>query len=82
MPIWRKVEKPHSFVILIGLKGIKNFFKNPLGTFLLPIHVLPNCKVSEKVMNSFRENECDSLGIFSAKRRETKNLIFEISNGD
>ena len=31
------------------------FFENPLGTFLSPIHVLPNCKVSEKVMNGFRE---------------------------
>ena len=50
MPIWRKVEKPHSFVILRGLKGleeIKNFLKNPLGTFLSPIHVLPNCQISE-----------------------------------
>ena len=29
------------------------FFKNPLGTFLSPIHVLFNCQISKKVMNGF-----------------------------
>ena len=31
----------------MGLKEIKNFFENQLGTILSPIHVLPNCKKLE-----------------------------------
>ena len=56
VPVGRKDEKPHSFVILRGVKGleeIKNFFENPFGTFLSPIHVLSNCQVSEKSNEQF-----------------------------
>ena len=51
-----KLKKPHSFVILRGLKGIRRFRRfrfrrffseNTCGTFLSPIHVLPNCKKLE-----------------------------------
>ena len=45
-----KLQNPNSFVILRGLKGIRGdseFFKNPLWTFLSPIHVLRNYQISD-----------------------------------
>ena len=59
MPIWRKVEKPPFFCHFKRIKGDYRrlrFKKNPLGTFLSPIHVLPNCKVSEKSNEQFLRN--------------------------
>ena len=69
-------------------RRLRYFLKNPLGTFLSPIHVLLTCKVSEKSNERFSRNcvtdgrtnertnermdERDSLGLFSANRRETK----------
>ena len=67
-----KLKKLHSFVILRGLKGIAgDFFENPLGTFLSPIHLLPNCQISDNSdaqilryhVTNGRTNERDSLGL-------------------
>ena len=41
-------KKPHSFVILRGLKGIKNIFEKSSWNILSPIHFLSNCQISEK----------------------------------
>ena len=60
VPIWRKVEKSAIFCHFKRIKGDKRrlriFFKNPLGTFLSPIHVLLNCKVSIKSNERFSIN--------------------------
>ena len=33
----------------------RNFFKKAIGTFLARLQALTSCKISEKVMNGFRE---------------------------
>ena len=73
MQIWRKVEKPHSFIILRGLKGIRgDFFENLLEHFCRLSMFYLTAKFQKKVMNGFREtasltdertNERDSLGL-------------------
>ena len=68
------------------------FFKKALGTFLSRLQALTNCQVSEKSNERFSRNcvtdertdertdgrtdERDSLGLFSANRRETKKHHF------
>ena len=55
VPIWRKVEEPHSFVILRGLKAIKNFSKIRLEHFCRLSMFYQTAKFQEKVMNGFWE---------------------------
>ena len=64
------------------IPNLRFFFKNPLGTILSPIHVLLNCKVSEKsnvwfsryCVTNERTDGRDSLGL-QQLRRETKNAV-------
>ena len=60
--IAKKCKKPPflgqngQFWTLFGQKGQdRNFFKKALVTFFSHLQTLTNCKVSEKIMNGFRE---------------------------
>ena len=78
-------EKWGKTSFLRGLRGLSAYFKNPLGTFSLSIHVLSNCQISEKsnkrAQRYFRtdgrkDGGTDGRDSLRLKRlpRETKNL--------
>ena len=80
-----KLKNSHFLVIFRGLNGIRYeecFSKIRLEPFLLPIHVLPKCQISEnsdvRILNypvtDEQTNGRDSLGLFSANCQETKKL--------
>ena len=54
LALWAKMANFGQFLAKMGKTEI--FFKKALGTFLSPIHVLPNCKVSEKSNEQFSRN--------------------------
>ena len=74
------IQPNGQFWTIFGQNGQNGkFFKKALGKFLLCLHALTNCKVSEKSNERFssnrvtdvRTNERESLGL--QLRRETKN---------
>ena len=83
LSLWAK--KAHFGLFLA--KTVK-IIKKALGTFFSHLQALTKCKVSEKSNERFsrncvtnertdeRTNGRDSLGLFSANRRETKNVHF------
>ena len=58
---------------------LRAYFKNPLGTFLSPIHVLPNCKVSEKSNERFSRN-CVTDERTDERTNGRTNVIPQVSN--
>ena len=83
VPFWRKVEKTSFFCHFKRIKGgqrrLRFFFENPLGTFLWPIHVLPNCKVSEKSNERFSRN-CVTYERTNGRTDGRTNVIPQVSN--
>ena len=81
VPIWRKVEKAHSFVILRRLKGMRGDSKIRLEHFCCLSMFYLTAKFQKKSNEQFsrncvtyeRTNERDSLGL-QQLRRETKTL--------